>query len=71
MQWPGRQAFRKAIQLWHLWEVVDMLVRYRIISLLLLSDYMYVVYLEYCAVPYQTVVKIPSGLTYTDAAGLS
>lgn len=26
---------------------------------------------EYCAVPYQTVVKIPSGLTYTDAAGLS
>ena len=26
---------------------------------------------EYCAVPYQTVIKIPKGVTLTDAAGLS
>jgi tumor protein p53-inducible protein 3 len=27
-------------------------------------------YAEYCAVPYQTVIKIPKGVTLTDAAGL-
>ena len=47
-----------------------MLVR-SVLSVFGRSDCMYVVHLEYCAVPYQTVVKIPSGLTCTDAAGLS
>ena len=26
---------------------------------------------EYAAVPYQTMVKIPTGVTFTEAAGLS
>lgn len=26
---------------------------------------------EYCAAPYQTAVKVPEGLSFTEAAGLS